>query len=101
MRIYVGNLPYNATDEDLWSLFEVHGKVTSANIVIDRASGQSKGFGFVEMPAAAEAQLALTELNGKDFKGRPLTVSEARPREERGGGGGGGGGRGGGGYGRR
>jgi len=97
MRIYVGNLPYSATDEDLWSLFEAHGKVTSANIVIDRASGQSKGFGFVEMPAAAEAQLALNELNGKEFKGRPLTVSEARPREDRGGGGGGRGG----GYGRR
>ena len=107
MRIYVGNLAYSTTDDDLRQLFEGYGKVESATVITDRGSGQSKGFGFIEMPAAAEATAGIQALNGQPFMGRALTVSEARPREERGGGGGGygggrgGGGGGGGGYGRR
>lgn len=100
MNIYVGNLAYNATDEELRAAFEAFGVVTSVKIVRDRESGRSRGFAFVEMEDGEGAQNAVAQLNGKDLKGRNLVVNEARPREEgnRGGGGGGGyGGRGGGG----
>ena len=94
MNIYVGNLSYEVTQEDLQQAFEGFGQVESVNIIKDKYSGQSKGFGFVEMPAKAEAQSAINELNGKDLKGRALNVNEARPRtESRGGRGGYGGGR--------
>lgn len=107
-KLYVGNLPYSVSDSDLQRLFEPHGAVQSAQVVVDRDTGRSKGFGFVEMETGEGAQAAISALNGQDFSGRSLTVNEARPREERGGGGrggyggGGGGGRrggGGGGYG--
>jgi RNA recognition motif-containing protein len=99
-NIYVGNLVWDATPDDLLALFQDHGKVTRAQVIMDRETGRSRGFGFVEMESDAEAQKAIEELNGFDYKGRPLTVNEARPREERGGGGGyGGGGGGRGGYG--
>lgn len=84
MRIYVGNLSYSATEDDLRKAFEAFGQVESATIVMDRETGRSKGFGFVEMPAAAEAQTAIAELNGKELKGRAVTVNEARPRADRG-----------------
>jgi RNA recognition motif-containing protein len=95
MDIYVGNLPYSATDADLQKLFESHGTVTSARVVSDKFSGQSKGFGFVEMPNPAEADAAIRSLNGTDLMGRALRVNESqpKPRDDRGGGGGGGGGR--------
>ena len=95
MNIYVGNLSYEATEEDLRQAFEGFGQVESANIIKDRYSGEPKGFGFVEMPDKAEAQSAIEGLNGKELKGRTLTVNEARPRSEarRGGGRRGGGGR--------
>jgi RNA recognition motif-containing protein len=101
-NIYVGNLPYGTTDDDLRDLFGQHGSVSRVQIIQDRETGRSRGFGFVEMNDGAEA--AITALNGAQFQGRTLTVNEARPREERprSGGGGGGGGRprsGGGGYG--
>jgi cold-inducible RNA-binding protein len=102
MRIYVGGISYSTNSEGLRRLFEQVGQVTEANVVEDRYSGQSKGFGFVEMPNADEARDAIAKFNGYNLDGRNLTVNEARPREERGGGGGygGGGGRsGGGGYG--
>ncbi len=100
MNIYVGNLAYNATDEELRSAFEAFGQVTSVKIVRDRDSGRSRGFAFVEMEDGEGAQNAVAELNGKDLKGRNLVVNEARPREQGGGGGfGGGGGGGRGGYG--
>lgn len=101
MNIYVGNLAYNATDEELRAAFEAFGTVTSVKIVRDRESGRSRGFAFVEMDDGEGAQNAVAQLNGKDLKGRNLVVNEARPREEgnRGGGGGGYGGRGGGGRG--
>jgi RNA recognition motif-containing protein len=92
MNIYVGNLPFEATDEALETAFTAHGEVSSARVIIDRFSGRSRGFGFVEMSNDAEAQAAIAALNGKDFQGRALTVNEARPRVDRGGGGGGGGG---------
>jgi RNA recognition motif-containing protein len=96
MNIYVGNLAYNATDEELRSAFEAFGQVTSVKIVRDRETGRSRGFAFVEMEDGEGAQNAVAELNGKDVKGRNLVVNEARPREQGGGGGfGGGGGRGG------
>jgi len=98
-KLYVGNLAYEVTDEELQQLFAQHGAVTSAQIIQDRMTGRSKGFGFVEMSSDQEAQAAITALHGKEFAGRTLTVNEARPREERGGGGGGGGGRGRGGFG--
>lgn len=98
MNIFVGNLPYTATEADLRTAFEQHGTVTSASIIIDKMTGRSRGFGFVEMPDATQAQAAIQALNNRDFNGRPLTVNEARPRGE-GGGGGGGGPRGGGGRG--
>ena len=94
MNIYVGNLSYNVSEEDLKTSFEAFGQVTSASIIKDKFSGQSKGFGFVEMPSKEEAQAAITGMNGKEMKGRTLNVNEARPRSDdrRGGGGGGGGG---------
>ena len=110
MKLYVGNLPYSMTDSDLQNLFEQHGTVQSAQIIVDRDTGRSKGFGFVEMSTSQEGQAAIQALHDQEINGRKLTVNEARPREERsrgfgGGGGGGGGGRGGdrgrGGYGKR
>ena len=102
-KLYVGNLPYDTQDADLEQLFSQHGTVESAQVIMDRMSGRSKGFGFIEMSNDQEAQSAIDALNGKDYGGRALTVNEAKPREDRaGGGGGGGGGRGrggGGGYG--
>ena len=96
MNIYVGNISYQASDEDLLEVFETLGAVDSATIIFDRYSGRSKGFGFVEMPNDEEGQKAIEELDGKDLLGRPLKVNQARPREDRprrrGGGGGGGGG---------
>ena len=94
MNIYVGNLSYNVSEEDLKTAFEAFGQVASASIIKDKFSGQSKGFGFVEMPSKEEAQAAITGMNGKEMKGRTLNVTEARPRtdDRRGGGGGGGGG---------
>ena len=91
MNIYVGNLALNVTEEDLQQAFEAFGEVTSAKIIKDKYSGESRGFGFVEMPAGAEAQSAISGLNGKEMKGLNLKVNEARPqrdREKRGGGGG-------------
>jgi RNA recognition motif-containing protein len=103
-KLYVGNLGYSVTDADLTQMFEAHGTVKSAQVIMDRDTGRSKGFGFVEMQSDQEAQAAINALNGKENAGRALTVNEARPREERGGGGGrrgGGGGGYGGGGGRR
>jgi len=91
MKLYVGNLSYEVTDADLRDAFSAHGQVSSAEVVKDRYSGQSKGFGFVEMPSQQEANAAMQALNGSDLKGRSINVNEARPRT--GGGGGGGGGR--------
>jgi RNA recognition motif-containing protein len=88
-KLYVGNLPYTTVDADLQNLFSQAGTVKSAQVIRDRASGRSKGFGFVEMASTEEAQSAITMFHGKDFSGRPLTVNLARPREERPGGGGG------------
>ena len=114
MDIYVGNLPYSTTDEDLRGLFAAHGEVASARVVIDRMTGRSKGFGFVEMADRAQAQQAIEALNGYETDGRQLRVNESQPkpqddrgprggggyggggggsRDRRGGGGGGGGGR--------
>lgn len=90
-RLYVGNLSYNVTNQTLETLFAEHGRVKSAQVVQDRDTGRSKGFGFVEMTDGSEAQAAIQALNLKEVDGRCLTVNEARPREERGGGGGGGG----------
>lgn len=105
-NIYVGNLTWDTTADDLLALFQQHGQVARAQVITDRETGRSRGFGFVEMNNDAEAQAAIDGLHGKPFRGRPLTVNEAKPREDRGGGGGGGGsrggyggGRGGGGYG--
>jgi RNA recognition motif-containing protein len=102
-KLYVGNLSYSVRDSDLEDLFAAHGTVDSAQVIMDRDTGRSKGFGFVEMSSDQEAQAAISALNGKDLDGRNLTVNEARPKEEGGGrgkGGGGGGGYGGGGGGR-
>jgi RNA recognition motif-containing protein len=101
-NLFVGNLPYDVDDAQLSEVFSQAGTVTSAHVVTDKFSGQSRGYGFVEMSSDAEAAQAVTLLNGRDFRGRPMTVNEARPREERGGFRSGGGGRsygGGGGYG--
>jgi len=100
-RLYVGNLTFGTNDGDLTQLFGQHGTVVSAQVVQDRDTGRSKGFGFVEMGSDQEAQAAIQALNGKEHDGRALTVNEARPREERGGGGGRGGYGGGGGGGGR
>jgi len=88
MRIYVGNLSYEVTEEELRQEFGAFGEVASVNIVTDRDSGRPKGFGFVEMPSASEGQAAITALNGKTLEERTLNVSEARPRSESGRGGG-------------
>jgi hypothetical protein len=99
-KLYVGSLSYGVTDSTLAQLFEAHGTVQSAQVIMDRDTGRSKGFGFVEMGSDSEAQAAIQALNGKEVDGRTLTVNEARPREDRGGGRGGSGGGGGrGGYG--
>lgn len=90
MNIYVGNLAFSITEDELRQAFEAFGKVDTATIIKDKYSGQSKGFGFVEMPAGDEARAAIEGLNGKDLKGRNLNVNEARPRAEKRGGGGGG-----------
>jgi RNA recognition motif-containing protein len=90
-NIYVGNLPYDTTGDDLVQLFQTYGTVTSGQVIIDKFSGRSRGFGFVEMANDDEAQAAIDALNGTPYGGRPLTVNEARPREDRGGRGGGGG----------
>ncbi len=95
-KLYVGNLSYDVSASTLQDLFSAHGTVESAQIISDRDTGQSKGFGFVEMGSDAEAQAAIAALNGQQNNGRALTVNEAKPKESRsGGGGGGGGGRGG------
>ncbi len=100
-KLYVGNLGYGVSTSDLEQMFSPHGTVESAQVIEDRSTGQSKGFGFVEMGSDAEAQAAITALNGQDHGGRALTVNEAKPRAPRSGGGyGGGGGGGRGGYGR-
>ncbi len=99
-KLYVGNLSYDVSSSDLEALLSPHGTIQSAQVIMDRDTGQSKGFGFVEMNSDAEAQAAITALDGKDQGGRALKVNEAKPREPRSGGGGGyGGGGGGGGYG--
>ncbi len=99
-KLYVGNIDYAMTDSELQQLFEPHGSVTSTQVIRDRETGRSKGFGFVEMGSEQEAQAAITALNGQETNGRTLTVNEARPKVERGyagsGSGGGGGRRGGG-----
>ena len=98
-KLYVGNLPYNVSDSDLEQMFAPYGAVQSAQVIMDRDTGRSKGFGFVEMGSDQEAQAAIAALSGKQVGGRSLTVNEAKPREGGGGGGrggyGGGGGRGG------
>lgn len=91
MDIYVGNLPYTTADRDLQQMFEQFGKVTSARVVMDRESGRSKGFGFVEMPDRNEAEKAIQGTNGQDMGGRALRVNESQPKPRTGGGGGGGG----------
>ena len=98
-KLYVGNLSYDADQASLETMFAEHGTVESVNVITDRETGRSKGFGFVEMSSDEEAQAAMTALDGKDCGGRALKVNEARPQTNRGGRGGGGGGGGGGGYG--
>ena len=83
MNVYVGNLAYSTTESDLRALFEQHGEVSSANLIVDRSTGQSKGFGFIEMPQKEQADAAIAALNGSDLNGRSITVNEARPRQER------------------
>ena len=83
MNIYVGNLSYGMTDDELRQAFAAHGEVSSAKILMDRETGRSRGFGFVEMPNQSEAEAAIAQLNGKDVGGRPLRINEARPRERR------------------
>ncbi|MFQ5863859.1 MAG: RNA recognition motif domain-containing protein [bacterium] len=89
MNIYIGNLSHDVTNSDLQEAFEPFGEVTSANVIKDRYSGESRGFGFVEMPNKEEAENAINDLNGKELKGQTISVSEARPRRtnQRGGGG--------------
>jgi RNA recognition motif-containing protein len=99
-NIYVGNLPWTTTQDDLYALFQQYGTVSRAQVIMDRETGRSRGFGFVEMPNEAEANKAIEALNNSQYNARPLTVNVAKPREAGGGGGGGyGGGGGGGGYG--
>jgi RNA recognition motif-containing protein len=93
MKLYVGNLAFQTSSEDLQQLFAQVGTVESASVVEDRDTGRSRGFGFVEMSSREEGQAAIAQLNGQEFNGRNLTVNEAKPRENRGGGGFGGGGR--------
>jgi RNA recognition motif-containing protein len=102
MNIYVGNLPHKVTEDEVRQAFTEFGQVTEVRLIVDKFSGESKGFGFVEMPSKDEAEKAIGAMNGKEFMGRALNVNEARPKTDRGGGGGGrrggfGGGRGGGG----
>ena len=87
MNIYVGNMSYNTSEDELRTLFEEHGTVDAVRVITDRDTGRPKGFAFVEMPDDAQAQAAIEALNGRDVGGRNLTVNEARPRTERGGGG--------------
>ena len=87
MNLYVGNLPYRITEDQLRSAFEEFGSVASCSIITDRATGQSKGFGFLEMPENREAEEAIHQMNGRDLMGRKINVNEARPRESRGPGG--------------
>ena len=94
-KLYVGNLSFDATETDLRDLLGAHGPVDEVKLVMDRETGRARGFAFATMNTEEGAKAAIAALNGKDWKGRALTVNEARPREERGGGGGGGGGRGG------
>jgi RNA recognition motif-containing protein len=89
-KLYVGNLSYDVTSSDLEQMFAAHGSVQSAEVIQDRMTGRSKGFGFVEMGSDEEAQAAIAAMNGQEHTGRALTVNEAKPREDRGGGGGGG-----------
>ena len=91
-RLYIGNLPFATTSDDLLQLFQTHGAVSAAEVISDKHTGKSRGFGFVEMPNDGEADAAIAALNGADHGGRALTVNEARPRSESGGGGGGRGG---------
>ena len=91
MNIYVGNLPYTFTSSDLENVFTPYGEVSSAQVIMDRATGRSRGFGFIEMDDDAAGREAIEKLDGSDLDGRRLTVNEARPRQERRGGGGGGG----------
>ena len=98
-KLYVGNLSFNTTTQDLETMFAESGTVTSANLIEDRETGRSRGFGFVEMSSSEEAKAAITAFDGKEVDGRNLKVNEAKPRENNGGGGGRGGNRGGGGYG--
>ena len=95
MKLYVGNLSFNTTNQDLNDLFGTVGTVQSSNIIEDRETGRSRGFAFVEMASSEDAQAAIAALDGKEVDGRSLKVNEAKPREDRGGFGGGGGGRGG------
>jgi RNA recognition motif-containing protein len=88
-KLYVGGLPYSATEQQLSDLFAAHGTVASARIIADKFTGQSRGFGFVEMSSDSEAKAAIAALNGSDMGGRSLTVNEAKPMEQRSGGGGG------------
>lgn len=83
MNIYVGNLPYTVTEDDLRNMFAEYGEVSSANIITDKYSGESKGFGFVEMPRQSDAEEAIKALNGSSVKGRSIKVNQARPRNER------------------
>ncbi len=102
MNIYVGNLVFDVTEDDLKEAFKEFGEITEVRLIMDKFSGKSKGFGFIEMPSKAEAEKAIEEMNGKEFKGRAINVNEAKPKVDRGGRGGGGrggGGRGGGGRG--
>jgi len=94
MNIYVGNLSSQTTEDDLRKAFEAFGQVESANVIKDKFTGESRGFGFVQMPSKQEAQKAIEQMNGTDLMGRTVNVNEARPRTERRGGGGGGRGRG-------
>ncbi|MFT5496355.1 MAG: RNA recognition motif-containing protein [Kiritimatiellia bacterium] len=96
-KLYVGNLSYETTEDDLKTLFEEAGKVAKCNVIMDRDTGRSRGFAFIEMDSEEDAQNAISTCHEREFQGRSLTVNEARPREDRGGGGGGGGYRGGGG----
>ncbi len=95
-KLYVGNLPYSATEQELSDKFSASGTVESAKLITDRDTGRSKGFGFIEMGTDAEAQAAIESLNGTDYDGRPMKVNEAKPQQKRSGGGRGGGGYGGG-----
>jgi RNA recognition motif-containing protein len=91
MNIYVGNLLFDVTEDELKELFAPFGQVTEVRLIMDKFSGKSKGFGFIEMPTKEEAEKAIEALNGKDMKGRPMTINEAKPKTDRGGGGGRGG----------